>query len=46
LVLDPVRADELPEGIMPQPGGYVRTLPTMLADRGALDGLFIARFKR
>lgn len=46
LPLDPIRPDELPDGIAPQPGGYVRTLPTMLADRGALDGFFIARFKR
>jgi 16S rRNA (cytosine967-C5)-methyltransferase len=46
LTLDPVDANELPEGIAPQPGGYVRTLPTMLADHGALDGFFIARFKR
>jgi len=46
LTLDPVASDELPEGIAPHPSGYVRTLPTMLADKGALDGFFIARFKR
>ncbi|HEU4969870.1 RsmB/NOP family class I SAM-dependent RNA methyltransferase [Sphingomonas sp.] len=46
LTLDPVRADELPQGVAPRPNGHVRTLPTMLADRGALDGFFIARFRR
>lgn len=44
LALDPVAADELPPGIAPQPQGHVRTLPSMLADKGALDGFFIARF--
>jgi 16S rRNA (cytosine967-C5)-methyltransferase len=46
LKLDPVRPDELPAGIVPHPEGHVRTLPSMLADRGALDGFFIARFRR
>ena len=46
VVLDPIRSDELPNGIAPAPGGYLRTLPTMLADKGALDGFFVARFKR
>jgi 16S rRNA (cytosine967-C5)-methyltransferase len=46
LRLDPVRQDELPNGITPHPDGYVRTLPIMLADKGALDGFFIARFRR
>ena len=46
LSLDPVRPEDLPQGITPQPGGHVRTLPTMLADRGALDGFFIARFTK
>jgi 16S rRNA (cytosine967-C5)-methyltransferase len=44
--LDPVRADELPAGIAPHPEGYVRTGPATLAEKGALDGFFIARFKR
>jgi 16S rRNA (cytosine967-C5)-methyltransferase len=35
----------LPEGILPK-DGYVRTLPGMLADKGGLDGFFIARFTR
>jgi 16S rRNA (cytosine967-C5)-methyltransferase len=46
LTLDPVRAEELPDGIAPHPDGHVRTLPTMLTGKGALDGFFIARFKR
>ena len=46
LALDPVRADELPEGVAPHARGHVRTLPSMLADRGALDGFFVLRAKR
>jgi 16S rRNA (cytosine967-C5)-methyltransferase len=46
LTLDPVRPDELPNGVAPHPSGYVRTLPDMLAAKGALDGFFIARFHR
>ncbi len=44
LRIEPVRADELPAGIAPAPEGWVRTLPTMLADEGRLDGFFIVRF--
>lgn len=44
LTLNPVAASELPEGILPHADGHVRTLPTMLADKGALDGFFVARF--
>ncbi len=43
--LDPVRADELPSGIVPDALGQVRTLPGMLADAGGLDGFFIARLR-
>jgi 16S rRNA (cytosine967-C5)-methyltransferase len=46
LRLDPVRPDELPNGVAPHPSGYVRTLPDMIAAKGALDGFFIARFHR
>ncbi|MBK6707487.1 MAG: RsmB/NOP family class I SAM-dependent RNA methyltransferase [Sphingomonadales bacterium] len=35
----------LPEGIAPK-DGTIRTLPGMLADRGGLDGFFIACFTR
>jgi len=37
---------ELPEAIAPTETGYVRTLPDMLADKGHLDGFFIARLRR
>lgn len=46
LELAPVAADELPAGIAPAPGGYVRTLPTLLADAGRLDGFFVARLRK
>jgi 16S rRNA (cytosine967-C5)-methyltransferase len=42
----PVAPDELPDGIAPTAAGHVRTLPTMLAAAGRLDGFFIARFRR
>lgn len=41
--IDPVRADELPEGITPDAAGRVRILPGGLAAVGGLDGFFIAR---
>lgn len=44
--LAPVRTDELPDGMEPTGEGWVRTLPTMLTDRGGLDGFFIARLVR
>ena len=44
LTPDPVRADELPAGLTPTSEGWVRTDPSMLADKGGLDGFFIARF--
>lgn len=44
--IDPVLADELPEGVVAHPRGWLRTLPTMLADAGGLDGFFIARLMR
>ena len=42
----PVRADELPAGIAPAPGGWVRTLPGMLEEAGGCDGFFVARLRR
>ena len=42
----PVAQDELPEGIAPSPDGTVRTLPDTLADRGHVDGFYIARMQR
>jgi 16S rRNA (cytosine967-C5)-methyltransferase len=44
--LDAVAADELPAGLAPCPEGWVRTLPSGLADQGGLDGFFIARLAR
>jgi 16S rRNA (cytosine967-C5)-methyltransferase len=38
-------ADQLPGGIGSS-DGYVRTLPGMLADKGGLDGFFVAHFRR
>lgn len=47
LMPDPVRPDELAEldGAL-QPDGTVRLLPGLWAQRGGLDGFFIARFRR
>ncbi|SCW63878.1 16S rRNA (cytosine967-C5)-methyltransferase [Sphingobium faniae] len=42
----PVRADELPAGIVPTPDGWVRTLPDALAAQGGADGFFVARLVR
>lgn len=42
---DPIRADELPAGIAPGAEGWLRTDPGMLADRGGLDGFFVARWR-
>jgi 16S rRNA (cytosine967-C5)-methyltransferase len=36
----------LPEGVTADPGGWLRTGPTMLADRGRMDGFFIAQLTR
>ena len=44
--IDPIRADELPAGIAPDPRGWVRILPGALAEQGGCDGFFIARFAR
>jgi len=43
--IDPVRADELPAGIVPDALGQVRTLPGMIVPDDC-DGFFIARLKR
>jgi 16S rRNA (cytosine967-C5)-methyltransferase len=52
--VDPVRPEELPEGIVATSGGWLRTLPGTLAesgsgvgsDRGGCDGFFIVRMTR
>lgn len=43
---DPIQPDELPAGIAPDPGGFLRTDPGMLPQAGGLDGFFIARWCR
>ncbi|NMM44807.1 methyltransferase domain-containing protein [Rhodospirillaceae bacterium KN72] len=44
---DPVQATELPDlpGTIAE-NGTLRTLPSMLSDKGGMDGFFAARFKR
>ena len=44
LTPDPVRADELPAGLLPTADGSLRTDPGMLAEAGGMDGFFIARW--
>ena len=46
LVPDPIRADELPEGLVPTSEGWLRTDPGMLAGAGGLDGFFVARWRK
>ena len=46
LILDPIRSEELPAGIVPDAHGRLRVLPTMLEPEGGLDGFFIARLVR
>ena len=42
----PITAAELPLPIDPTPEGDLRTLPCHLADRGGMDGFFIARLTK
>ena len=44
LIPDPIRAEELPAGLLPSPDGTVRTDPGMLAESGGMDGFYIARW--
>lgn len=44
--IDPVLADELPDGLVAHPRGWLRILPGMLADHGGLDGFFMVRLMR
>ena len=46
LTPDPIRSDELPQGLSPTPEGWLRTDPGMLAPAGGLDGFFVARWRR
>ena len=42
---DPIRAEELPAGLLPTALGMLRTDPAMLATAGGMDGFFIARWR-
>ncbi|MBO9621884.1 MAG: RsmB/NOP family class I SAM-dependent RNA methyltransferase [Sphingomonas sp.] len=44
--VEPVRPGELPEGVSAREDGTLRLLPGALADKGGLDGFFIARLRR
>ncbi len=44
--VDPVLTDELPEGVIAHPRGWLRTLPGMLAEQGGMDGFFMVRVMR
>ncbi|QNQ12156.1 SAM-dependent methyltransferase [Sphingomonas alpina] len=44
--IDPIRQEELPDGLAAHAGGYLRTLPGTLADQGGCDGFFMARLRR
>ncbi len=44
--IDPVGADELPQGFAPDKVGRVRVRPGTIADKGGADGFFVARFRR
>jgi len=46
LPIEPIRADELAQGLVPTAEGWLRTDPGMLAEAGGLDGFFIARWQR
>ncbi len=48
LGLEPVAvaSDELPGDLEPTAEGWLRTHPGMLADKGGLDGFFIARWRK
>lgn len=42
----PVTIEELPAGLVPSSEGWLRTHPGMLADKGGLDGFFVARWTK
>ncbi len=42
---DPILAEELPAGLQPDSHGWLRTHPGMLAEKGGMDGFFIARWR-
>lgn len=46
LPVAPIKADELPAGLMPTAEGWLRTDPAMLPGAGGLDGFFVARWRK
>jgi 16S rRNA (cytosine967-C5)-methyltransferase len=44
--IQPPMPGELPDGVTPTAEGWVRVLPGTLADKGGLDGFFVARLAR
>lgn len=42
----PITTEELPAGLSVSDSGHVRTHPGQLAERGGLDGFFIARWRK
>ena len=46
LVPDPVRASELPDGLLPDADGAVRTLPGLWSAAGGADGFYIMRARK
>ena len=44
LTRDPIRAEELPAGLVPAADGSVRTDPAMLVEAGGMDGFYTARW--
>ncbi len=44
--VEPVDTASLPAGVTARAEGYVRTLPTMLAEKGRLDGFFAVKLRR
>lgn len=42
---EPVREEELPDGMAPTADGWVRVTPALWAERGRADGFFMARFR-
>lgn len=45
LTPQPIRAEELPAGLVPTSEGWLRTDPGMLLEAGGLDGFFVARWR-
>ncbi len=45
LTPNPIRAEELPAGLMPTSQGWLRTDPGMIAEHGGMDGFFVARWR-